>query len=338
MDDPPQDPKPIFHKSFNTSITSLTSTINNLPSQRGTSQSDAISGILTKISELTLELKDAANYLPAYDQKVYSEQLKGVTEALSAARKAVAPRTKFSFKNRRTGTGPGPSPSQSSDPTATIAPSPSTTPAPPPKPPSTPATSTLTNIISSHTTPPPPTPTTTILSLSGITSSIILPPPTTTTTTTTGEQARTNFTTTSITTVSSSIIILPRIDGPVHLTSLKNSVLVISCRQFRLHDSEGLDVYLSCGSRPIIERCKGVRVSVIPEGLKKLVYGTGGGEEEEEGNKWDQIDDFNWLKEGRPSPNWRVLREEERITEGGWGEVVKEGSGIGDEGVNRLLP
>ena len=31
-------------------------------------------------------------------------------------------------------------------------------------------------------------------------------------------------------------------------------------------------------------------------------------------NKFDQVDDFNWLK-AEHSPNWRVLRLEERTTE-----------------------
>ncbi|KAK6524618.1 hypothetical protein TWF281_011521 [Arthrobotrys megalospora] len=103
MDEAPSDPKPAFHKSFTSDIKSLEDIISNIATLRGSSQQDAISQVLSKISVLTHDLKDAANYLPAYDQRIYSEQLKSTTEALNAARKSAAPRTKFSFKNRRAG-------------------------------------------------------------------------------------------------------------------------------------------------------------------------------------------------------------------------------------------
>lgn len=317
MDGEPTDPKPAFHKSFNSAVSSLSLAISNLSSLRGSSQRDAISGILSKVSELTLELKDAANYLPAYDQKVYSEQLKGITESLNTVRKAVAPRTKFSFKNRRAGP---------SDSTATPA-APAPTPTPPPPPSSSPQTFTLTALTSTRATPAPPTPTTTVLSLSLLTSCVILPPPVSSAT----------FATASVTSITSSILVLPRISGPAHLTFLKNSVLVISCHQFRLHDSSDLDVYLRCGSRPIIERCSNIRVSRIPQILKSIIFKDGEGEGEGE-DKWNQIDDFNWLKEGRPSPNWRTSKDEEKITDGQWDRITKEDRGVEDEGIKSLLP
>ncbi|KAF3307932.1 hypothetical protein TWF173_002052 [Orbilia oligospora] len=334
MDEEAIDLKPIFHKSFNESILSLSSKISNLTSVRSSQQQTAISDVLSKISGLTLELKDASNYLPAYDQKVYSEQLKAVTEELNVARKSVAPRSKFSFKNRRTGSSTA---SASSDTTPAIS-----TPREPASIPSSSSTSTsastssnlqtisLTSLTSTHTTPPPPTPQSTILSLSSLTSCIITPPPP-------PSSSSNYFTTTSINTIKSSILILPKITGPAHLTSLKNSVLVISCHQFRLHDSSDLDVYLRCRSRPIIERCKGIRVSFLPEVLKTVLDSSQEDDEVEE-DRWNQIDDFNWLKEGRPSPNWRVLEEEEKIGREMWEKVLEDNSGVGDVGISGLLP
>ena len=38
-------------------------------------------------------------------------------------------------------------------------------------------------------------------------------------------------------------------------------------------------------------------------------------------NKFDQVDDFNWLK-AEHSPNWRVLPSEERTKESVWKNVV----------------
>ncbi|KAF3132279.1 hypothetical protein TWF703_007398 [Orbilia oligospora] len=336
MDEEATDLKPIFHQSFNENILSLSSKISNLTSVRSSQQQTAISDVLSKISELTLELKDASNYLPAYDQKVYSEQLKAVTEELNVARKSVAPRSKFSFKNRRTGSSTA---SASSDTTPAVSapqklasiPSSSSSTSTSTSTSSNLQTISLTSLTSTHTTPPPPTPQSTILSLSSLTSCIITPPP--------PSSSSNYFTTTSINTIKSSILILPKITGPAHLTSLKNSVLVISCHQFRLHDSSDLDVYLRCRSRPIIERCKGVRVSFLPEVLKAVLDGDDNKEDDEvEEDRWNQIDDFNWLKEGRPSPNWRVLEEEEMIKGEMWERVLEDNSGVGDVGISGLLP
>ncbi|KAK6497733.1 hypothetical protein TWF481_012136 [Arthrobotrys musiformis] len=288
MDEPAEDPKPAFHAAFTAAISSLSSAISSLPSLGHSAQQDAISSSLSKISELTVQLKDAAGFLPAYEMRVYSEQLKGVSDSLSTSRKAVAPRAKFSFKNRRSG--------PSSTPTSTSTPKP---PAPVPTPP----------------LPKPPPSTTGILSLSSLTNRTILP-----------QTTEESFTTASITTIASSLI-FAAVEGPVHITDVKSSILVISCRQFRLHDCNNVDVYLRCSSRPIIERCSNIRVSPLSSYLKGVLGVDGDGED-----RWDQIDDFNWLKEGRASPNWRVLKEEERIGEERWRGVLEGGD------IESLLP
>jgi hypothetical protein len=90
-----------------------------------------------------------------------------------------------------------------------------------------------------------------------------------------------------------------------------------------MHDCVDVDVYLWCGSRPIIEDCRGVRFAPLPKG-------TGGGEAEGR-NMWDQVDDFKWLKDS-PSPNWRVMEEGERVGQEVWKEVLasEEGKGLED--------
>jgi hypothetical protein len=93
-----------------------------------------------------------------------------------------------------------------------------------------------------------------------------------------------------------------------------------------MHDCVDVDVYLWCGSRPIIEDCRGVRFAPLPKG-------TGGGKGEGR-NMWDQVDDFKWLKDS-PSPNWRVMEEGERIGEEVWKEVLASGEGRGLEDILR---
>lgn len=65
--------------------------------------------------------------------------------------------------------------------------------------------------------------------------------------------------------VQDSILICGRVTGAAHITGAENTVVVVGCQQLRLHECRNIDVYLSCGSRPIIEDSTGVRVARIPE-------------------------------------------------------------------------
>ena len=55
-----------------------------------------------------------------------------------------------------------------------------------------------------------------------------------------------------------------QVNGPIHVTDVQGSVLVVTCRQFRMHECKNVDVYLSCSSRPIIEGCSGIRFARLP--------------------------------------------------------------------------
>lgn len=104
--------------------------------------------------------------------------------------------------------------------------------------------------------------------------------------------------------------------GAIHITNLHNSVLVTSCRQFRMHASTNVDIYLLCASRPIIEDCQNVRFAPSP------AYFTSA-EAAQVANQWDQIDDFKWLK-AEPSPNFCLLPEAQRVGEDVWRDQVAE--------------
>lgn len=59
--------------------------------------------------------------------------------------------------------------------------------------------------------------------------------------------------------VHNSVVVAGPINGAAHVTRLANSVLIVSCRQLRMHDCRNCDVYLHCSSNPIIEHCSEVR-------------------------------------------------------------------------------
>lgn len=104
------------------------------------------------------------------------------------------------------------------------------------------------------------------------------------------------------------------INGPLHLTGLTNVVLVVACRQLRMHEANNVDVYILCPSRPIIEDCKNIRFAPLrKEGLGPTWEAVGS-------NMWDQVDDFKWLK-SEHSPNWEVLPEAERVEGRVWNDI-----------------
>jgi hypothetical protein len=61
-----------------------------------------------------------------------------------------------------------------------------------------------------------------------------------------------------------SLIITGQVAGAIHITDVSNSVIVTACRQFRMHGSKHVDVYLHSTSRPIFEDCEGLRFAPLP--------------------------------------------------------------------------
>nr|POF02292.1 tubulin-folding cofactor c [Quercus suber] len=126
----------------------------------------------------------------------------------------------------------------------------------------------------------------------------------------------------SLKNISDSVIICGRVDGAAHLTALRNCLVVVQSRQVRIHESRDCDMYLATSSRPIIEDCHAMRLAPLPR-----LYGGDDVAEEEISGSWRDVDDFKWLK-NEPSPNWRVLAREERVTEEEWQRV--RGLGLED--------
>ncbi|KAK8075905.1 tubulin binding cofactor C [Apiospora phragmitis] len=130
-----------------------------------------------------------------------------------------------------------------------------------------------------------------------------------------------------ITKIHRSLLVCGTVTGPVHITGVKNSIIVVAARQVRIHECENVDLYLHCGSHPIIEDCSGMRFAPIPSTYYVVTdteswnKQTGKAEEVGSENQWDQVDDFKWLK-AESSPNWRVLPQEARIADDVWQKTV----------------
>ncbi|GAD99421.1 tubulin-specific chaperone c, putative [Paecilomyces variotii No. 5] len=127
--------------------------------------------------------------------------------------------------------------------------------------------------------------------------------------------------------VKESLLICGQVNGPAHITDVENSVILVSCHQFRMHDCRDVDVYLSCSSNPIIEDCKGIRFARIPK-LKPSVNSRFlqalDQNQPEASDNWNQVEDFKWIKL-EPSPNWSLLDPNDAVPEEVWAEMVPGG-------------
>ncbi|KAL8375925.1 hypothetical protein RB595_007169 [Gaeumannomyces hyphopodioides] len=130
-----------------------------------------------------------------------------------------------------------------------------------------------------------------------------------------------SFASLAIRDVSSSLVVAGNVNGAAHVTAVRDSVLVVSARQVRMHECENVRVYLYCASRPIIEDCVGMKFAPIPSCYVPQ-------SQDPDSNQWDQVDDFKWLKTDH-SPNWCVLKEEERLPETFWKQAVPGRPGHG---------
>ena len=109
--------------------------------------------------------------------------------------------------------------------------------------------------------------------------------------------------------IESSTILIGPITGPAFLNSIKNSKIVISSHQLRIHETYNTEFYINVGSRAIIENCKNVNFAPYAWTYPDLTKHIKMSAISFEGLNWTSIDDFNWLSQGEKSPNWSFLDE-----------------------------
>ncbi len=105
--------------------------------------------------------------------------------------------------------------------------------------------------------------------------------------------------------IESSIILIGPITGPAFLNHIRNSKIVISSHQLRIHETHDTDFYIHVGSRAIIENCKNVIFAPYAWSYPNLTPFAD--------INWTSVDDFNWLSQGEKSPNWSLLDEAKRL-------------------------
>ncbi|KAK4194795.1 tubulin binding cofactor C-domain-containing protein [Triangularia verruculosa] len=338
-----EDAKERFSRNFRIQQSNIQEQIIHLPSIAPVAgeRQDATEHILTNISRLTNDVRDATHFLPAYDHRVYVTAVSTLRKELDETTAKLAPKSRFQFRPRperilsqtapdsrrlvgATARDGGSSPGGAKGEEKTNG-------KPPISPPLSPGngrgrsrsprairiedeSDAIITLPADHSRASSAGQ---LTSLSNCVVNLSAP---------TVEASRASpFASLALRDVSNSVIIAGHVDGPVHVTNLKRCKVVVSSRQVRIHECAEVDFYLWVRSEPIIEGCRQVRFAPMPQGLE-------GGEQG--GNKWEEVKDFLWLKQGEQSPNWSVLPEDERIGGSIWREVMDEGS---KEGVKEVL-
>ncbi|KAI0205884.1 tubulin-specific chaperone C [Astrocystis sublimbata] len=327
------DPKEKFFRHFQAEITLIQDEIDSLSTMSpvGGERQTGIDKVLAGISRLSNKVMDAADFIPSYDQRAYSQAIKALTEKLNATTGKLGPKSRFQFKSRSTGTAAAPS-QATPDPrvhrplgrndrqevedsnkpvhdtsvagdTATSPPAVSEQFAPKPI--------ALSDCTGMHILLPSAASRATALgSLTNLEQCIVsMALPSTTHATCTGLALKN---------IKQSVIIAGHVAGAAHITGVEDSIIVVAARQVRIHDCKNVRLYLHCTSHPIIEDCSEMAFAPLPAYYAHE-------SDTPDTNQWDQVDDFKWLKDSH-SPNWSVLPENARISDGVWKKAVSETS------------
>ncbi|KAL2268336.1 hypothetical protein VTJ83DRAFT_3182 [Remersonia thermophila] len=355
-----EDPKDRFYRQFKISVASIEEQISSLPSfsSVGGERQYAVEHVLSSISRLSNDVADASAFLPAYDQRTYSDKVKELRDEVAKAQAQFTPKARFQFKRRPTdgaGAGAGTSAgarldSRRPNPVGRVDAA-----APPAEPKArdtlgslpTAATGTAGVVaknynaeiasgsgvrkpsfsaardiaLSDHqrmhiTLPVSAARATSAGTLTNLDRCVVdMSAPTTS-----GSAHGAPFASLALKDIAGSVIVAGHVDGPVHVTNVRDSAIMVAARQVRIHDCDNVVFYLHCASRPIIEGCKGVRFGKTPEGYLTE-------QEKKTPNLYDQVDDFKWLK-ATESPNWSLLPEPEAIPESVWKKALAPGPGV----------
>ncbi|KAJ5549160.1 hypothetical protein N7513_006394 [Penicillium frequentans] len=368
-----------FFRYFQHEITCLQDSMDRLvdTSLVGGERADATDHCLAGIVRLSNEVKDAASYIPTYDQRVYAEAIKALQDKLTEIRASFEPRSKFSFKTKKNASaislhdaatlaaqGRRSIPGYRSPGASSVGSSANHTPNYPSTPLNEPDKQQWERPEIAPTSFPPLFPGSNDkaspdakphsgFAASGISSvsvdnhhnlHIMLPA--------SGSTANVPASITSlrhcivdmsiptangkpyasmtIRDVKQSLLLCNQTNGPAHITGVENSIIVVTCRQFRMHHCKDVDVYLSCSSNPIIEDCSNIRFGRIPK-AHALDH-----DRPDHQDRWSQVEDFKWIKP-EPSPNWSLLDPSDAIPEEVWTEIVPGGPGWSLDDILRAI-
>ncbi|XP_022176921.1 tubulin-specific chaperone C [Myzus persicae] len=98
----------------------------------------------------------------------------------------------------------------------------------------------------------------------------------------------------------------------IFVENCKDTIFVCASQQLRIHDTFATDFYIYVTSSAIIENCKQLRFAPITLNSLLLKKSFEIANFDETNNNWKIINDFDWLSSYESSPNWCEIPEEER--------------------------
>ncbi|XP_015117573.1 tubulin-specific chaperone C [Diachasma alloeum] len=108
-------------------------------------------------------------------------------------------------------------------------------------------------------------------------------------------------------------VLIGPVSSSVFAHSCTQSTFAFACQQLRLHSSTDLSIYLHVTSRAIIEDCTKIRVAPYNWSYEDQESHFKLAGLDVKVNNWDSVDDFNWLSYEKQSPNWGVIKSEQRV-------------------------
>jgi len=257
---------------------------------------EVLDAVLAKVQALEASFTRSAHILPAYDVQTYRAALKAISGGIAAKRELLAPRKKFSFKNRK---APAVA-ATPEEPTLSSAAGGSSAAV---------ASSFVGDVFNGER----------FEELRGVT--VFRGP---------GELKGRDV---QLRDLEGCRIVLLDMIGALHVRNLRRCevivgavsssalmhhchecVFTLAAKQLRLHDSDQVALHLHTLSGPVIEHCKRIVFAPFdiswPEREGQL-KSSGLGTINMTGGPWTEVQDFNWLKR-QASPNWRQVPEELR--------------------------
>ncbi|NXJ87452.1 TBCC protein, partial [Corythaixoides concolor] len=106
--------------------------------------------------------------------------------------------------------------------------------------------------------------------------------------------------------------------GPVSTSVLvdgcSDCLLVLACQQLRTHRTRDSRFYVQVTSRAVIEDCTTVCFAPYTWSYPGIEMDFESSGLDRNRNNWNLVDDFDWLVTDKPSPNWSLIPEQERIS------------------------
>lgn len=109
------------------------------------------------------------------------------------------------------------------------------------------------------------------------------------------------------------VVVCGPVARSVFAENCHNCKFAFACQQLRLHSSNTCDIYLHVTCRAIIEDCTKIQMAPFSYLYAKIDEDFADAGIDAAVNNWLDVADFNWLSPDKPSPNWRVLVDEDRI-------------------------